>query len=329
VRWLVKEPVMPGEEETDVIHLHNLHPDYFNVFALPGLSRRKRVVWTLHDMWAFTGHCGYSLECSRWLSGCGRCPHLDVHPAVPRDLTAIEWRLKRCAYKRVALSVAAPSRWLLSQATQSILKPRKVALIPYCLDTDIYRPSNGGAARKRLGISDHAFVALWAGFDFSEPRKGGARIASALALLPPKVARETVLVTMGKKPSVSATGHQVRTVHAGYISSDAEKAEIYSAANVFLFASQADNFPVVVQESLACGTPVLAFDVGGVSELVAHEKNGCLVPDGDVAGFAAGIAWMAEDEAKRRSLGARASSIARERFGIEIQAQNYIEQLYL
>src|SRR6266478_2884385 len=111
----------PFYEQADVLNFHNLHDNYFNYLAISSLTARKPAVFTLHDMWSFTGHCSYSYDCERWKTGCGRCPHLDVYPAVPRDNTRIEWKLKKLIYDRANLSIVTPSNWLTEQAKQSIL----------------------------------------------------------------------------------------------------------------------------------------------------------------------------------------------------------------
>src|ERR1043166_10135633 len=103
---LTKSPLY---DEADILHLHNLHTQYFNYLALPALTKRKPAILTLHDMWPITGHCMNSFECERWRSGCGQCPHLDTYPSVKRDATAVEWKLKRGAYHHSRLNIVAPT----------------------------------------------------------------------------------------------------------------------------------------------------------------------------------------------------------------------------
>src|SRR5207249_2562667 len=100
-------------EPPDVFHAHNLHGGYFDLRLLPALSRRSPFVLTLHDAWLLSGHCAHSLDCERWLGGCGACPDLSLYPAVKRDATAQNWQQKRRIYADARLHVATPSRWLM------------------------------------------------------------------------------------------------------------------------------------------------------------------------------------------------------------------------
>jgi hypothetical protein len=114
----------PWFREADVLQLFNLHGGWFAYTALPRLTRLKPTVWRLSDMWAMTGHCGYSYECERWLTGCGCCPHLDEYPALRRDRSAANWRIKEWVYARTGLTLVAPSAWLADVARRSPLLSR-------------------------------------------------------------------------------------------------------------------------------------------------------------------------------------------------------------
>ncbi|WLT39517.1 glycosyltransferase [Synechocystis sp. B12] len=107
-----KIPEYSFYQQSDILNLHNLHGDYFNYLALPKLTKEKPAVWTLHDMWSFTGHCAYSYDCKKWQSGCGNCPYLDVVPVIPRDNTAVEWRLKNWIYQCSNIAIVTLSNWL-------------------------------------------------------------------------------------------------------------------------------------------------------------------------------------------------------------------------
>jgi hypothetical protein len=114
-------PKLNDYQTADVLNLHNLHYGFFNYLAISKLTQTKPAVFTLHDMWSFTGHCAYSYDCERWQMGCGRCPYPKTYPAIQRDSTALEWKLKDWVYARSNLTIVAPSRWLMRQAERSML----------------------------------------------------------------------------------------------------------------------------------------------------------------------------------------------------------------
>src|SRR5579859_8065652 len=151
----------PWVREASVLQLGNVHGGFFAYPFLPLLARSKRVVWTLHDMWAFTGHCGYSLDSDRWLTGCGKCPHLDTWPSIRRDGTRINWRVKKAVYGTLDATIVTPSRWLAALAERAPLMQRfDIRVIPYGLDTDLFAPSPRAEARRELGLDPDARLVL-------------------------------------------------------------------------------------------------------------------------------------------------------------------------
>ncbi|HVX31203.1 MAG TPA: glycosyltransferase, partial [Nitrolancea sp.] len=148
----------------NIVHLHNLHGGYFDLRLLPHLSRLVPLVATLHDAWLLSGHCAHSLDCERWLTGCGACPDLTIYPAIRRDATAGNWRRKRAIYAQSRLFVATPSQWLMRKVEQSILAPAvaEARVIPNGVDLSIFRPGDRQAARAELGIPQDAHVLVFA-----------------------------------------------------------------------------------------------------------------------------------------------------------------------
>ena len=181
----------------DVVHLHNLHGVAFSYLALPALAARKPLVWTLHDMWPITGHCGFSLGCERWRTGCGRCPHLEVYPYAARDATRWEWRWKRAAVNRARPRLAAPSRWLCHLADEAFPTLAPAHHIPYSIDTGVFRPRSPADARSTLGLPADRVLLLSAASDLAEPRKGGHLLAEAMRKIPDAVLQYAALVTLG------------------------------------------------------------------------------------------------------------------------------------
>ena len=126
--------------DADILHIQGIHTGFFNYLALPWLSAEKPTVLTLHDAWPLTGHCSCSYDCDRWKIGCGECPHPDFHPAIQRDNTRLEWKLKNWVYHHSNLTIVTISNWLTEQARQSMLNFLPIHRIPNGVDTEGFFP---------------------------------------------------------------------------------------------------------------------------------------------------------------------------------------------
>jgi glycosyltransferase involved in cell wall biosynthesis len=301
----------PWFRAADVVQLHNTHGSYFSHSALPLLTRRRPVVWFLHDMWAFTGHVTYAYDCERWLHGCGSCPYLGEYPRLERDTTALLWRWKRFLYAHSSLTIVAPSRWLAGLAERSPLLGSFAAhAVPNGVDLEQFRPRERRAARLRLGLDPERPMILFAGADLADRRKGGDLLRHALLTLD----RDVQLAVAG---GASVPGLDATTL--GTLDQE-EMAYAYAAADLYVLPSRADNFPNTAVESAACGTPVVAFRVGGVPEIVTHLETGWLADPEDAGSLAEGIRMLLDDDALRSRLGETARRRALAEFGIALQA---------
>jgi len=312
-------------QQAELINFHNLHCTRFSYLAIPKLTANKPAIFTLHDMWSFTGHCAYSFDCQRWQTGCGKCPYPDTYPRIRRDNTALEWKLKDWVYRRSNLTIVTPSRWLAEQAQQSLLKRFAIHHIPNGIDTDAYQPLDQQLCRKVLGISHHKNVLMFGAQSLKDPRKGGDLLLEALALLPESLKAETLLLTIGSGGEVIAKTVGMPHLSLDYVGSDRLKSVAYSAADLFLFPTRADNLPLVLQESLACGTPMVSFKVGGVPDLVRPNRTGYLAEAENPQEFCQGVMQLLEDAPLRQQMSANCRAIALEEYPLELQAKRYIE----
>jgi glycosyltransferase involved in cell wall biosynthesis len=307
----------PWFRAADVVQLHNLHGSYFSFTALPVLSRRRRVVWLLHDQWAMTGHVAYSFDCERWRTGCGSCPYLAEYPRLGRDTTALLWRLKRAAYARSRLTLVVPSRWLLELVRDSPLLARfPTHHIPNGIDSALFAPGSAAAARKRLDLPRDRQIVFFAAADLGERRKGLDLLVAALRRLD---GRPLLVVAGG--------GHapdEVETRSLGAVS-DAMLADAYRAADVFAVPTLAEVLGRAAQESIACGTPCVSFDRGGVTEVVRHLETGYQVAFGDVEAFADGLRTLLGDRELLARLSERCRRVALEEYGVDLQVRRYAE----
>jgi glycosyltransferase involved in cell wall biosynthesis len=311
-------------QEADIINLHNLHSGAFNYLALPRITKHKPTVFTLHDMWSFTGHCAYSYNCDRWKIGCGKCPHLESYPAVKRDNTAIEWKLKNWIYDRTNLTIVTLSSWLTEQVKQSMLARFPIQQIPNGIDTQAYQPIESDKCRDILGIPQNKKVLLFAAQNLQNYTKGGDLLVKALSCLPESLKQETILLTIGKDDGTIAATVGLEILNLGYINDDHQKSVAYSAADLFILPTRADNLPLVLQESMACGTPMISFKVGGVSDLVRPEITGYLAQPEDAQDLAKGIVKLLEDQSLREKMSQNCRAIAIKEYSLELQVKRYL-----
>jgi glycosyltransferase involved in cell wall biosynthesis len=313
--------------DADIINFHVIHSNFFSYLALSRLTQTKPGVFTLHDMWSFTGHCAYSYECMRWKNGCGQCPYPDTYPPIHHDGTYWEWKLKDWVYSRSNLTIVAPSRWLTEQAKSSMLSRFHIHHIPYGVDTSAYKPLDPKLCRAALGISQNKHVLLFSAVDLKDARKGGDLLAKALAQLPDTFKQDCLLLTLGNGTHQLASVVDIPMVNLGYVSSDRLKSIAYSAADLFIFPTRADNLPLVLQESMACGTPMISFNIGGVSDLVRPGLTGYLAQPEDIDDFCQGIVDLLDDNTKRQIMGKNCRRIALDEYTLDLQAKRY-QHLY-
>ena len=267
----------------DVIHIHNIHGYFLNYKILfDWLSRcGKQVIWTVHDCWLFTGHCYHYMNagCDKWKYGCGQCPQTREFPkSWLIDRSAKNWRDKKnafCSIPSDKMTIVTVSDWLKGEMQQSFLKDFRYKVIHNGIDTDVFKPSDGTAVRKRYGIGDRKMymgaASIWS------TAKGLDDFISMASMLTP----QEVIVLVGldknqmtRKPANIIGIPRTSDVH--------ELAELYSAADAFLNLTYQDNYPTVNLESISCGTPVVTYRTGGSPESVTGQC-GMVTDCGDVA----------------------------------------------
>jgi glycosyltransferase involved in cell wall biosynthesis len=316
--------------DADILNLHSIHGGFFNYLALPSLTARKPTAFTLHDMWSFTGHCSYSYDCDRWKIGCGKCPYPDIHPRIRRDNTRLEWKLKNWIYSRSNLAIVTISSWMTELAKQSMLNHLPIYQIPNGVDTELYTPLDREQCRSLLGIPQKRKVLMFSArsMDKLHPdgfRKGTDLLLNSLQALPRSLKAETTLILLGEGGEALAEAVGIQIVDLGYVSNDRLKAAAYSATDLFVFPTRADNMPLVLLESMACGTPMVSFRIGGVPDLVRHGVTGYLAEPENAKDLRNGIVQLLEDEALRHYMAQQCRVVAVDEYPLERQIQRYIE----
>jgi glycosyltransferase involved in cell wall biosynthesis len=312
-------------EDSDVLDIHCFHSGTFSYLSLPALTSRKATVFTFHDMWPFTGHCHASLECNRWKTGCGKCPHLDIQPPVQRDGTAIEWILKNWVYGRSKFTIVTPSKWLHDQVKESMLRNFPVHIIPHGVDTEVFKPLPKDSCQVKLNIPLGKKVLLCAMETMQRPLKGIDLLVEALGQLPQDLRNDCVLLFFGQSNSDIIKQIKIPVIELGYLHDDRAKAEAYSAADVFIQPSRAESFGLVALESIACGTPVIAFGVGGLTEVVRHGITGIIARPEDPRDLSEQVVqYFRQDHTLRTAMSNRCRNIAKREYSIHLQVERYI-----
>ena len=311
----------------------NLNPDVINIhwtgsafLRWETLARFKQpVVWTLHDMGAFTGGCFYAHDCQGYTASCGKCPQLGSHRE--RDLSRWVWRRKAKAWRNLDLTVVSPSRWLAKCAGESSLfGDVTIKVIPNGVDVNKYRPITKSVARELLGLAQDKHIIMFGSFNAtSDRRKGFHLLQPALQSLSQSGwGDKAQVVVFGASHGSNSPELGFKTDYLGTLKDDLSLALAYSAADVFVLPSLQENLANTVIEALACGTPCVAFDIGGMPDMIEHEANGYLVKPLQVEDLAAGIAWVLDNPERRKKLSDNAREKVVQEFTQEIQANRYL-----
>jgi glycosyltransferase involved in cell wall biosynthesis len=282
-----------GQLHPDVLHLHWCQTNFVPTSTLPRLN--YPIVWTFHDMWAFTGGCHYTDGCDHYLRECGRCPILPSANA--RDLSHWLWKQKRGAYRRLSksLRIVCPSNWMAGLARQApLLEGVPVHVIPNPISPETFRPIDKKTARRLLGLPEKGHLLLMGAASTGDRRKGFDLLDTALHQYAAKPDAEPLgLVTLGTRNTVPpGTAKGLTTWNIGFLQDEVSLCALYNSVDVVALPSREENLSNTLAEALCCGIPCLAFAIGGNGDLIRHEVNGYLAKPGDTADMAAGLTWL-------------------------------------
>jgi glycosyltransferase involved in cell wall biosynthesis len=311
-------------EKPDIVHLHCVWTAFVPPDALPKFN--CPVVWTLHDTLPFTGGCVYPSGCARYEQRCGACPQ--IRSKNERDISRFAWKRKKRAWTGVDLSLVAPSKWMAGIASKSSLFGKfPLNVIAYGVNTEIFKPIQKEIARNILGLeTENPLILFGAASSEADKRKGFDLLCKSLDLLAAKgLAERAEVMTFGGTMSSQGSLAGFKTHKLGFFSDDTSLAIMYSCADVFVSSSVEDNLPNTVIEALACGVPCVAFNIGGMPDMIDHKVNGYLAEPFYPEDLARGIAWVLEDENRRQQLSQDAREKALKEYSSEIQAQRYVE----
>jgi glycosyltransferase involved in cell wall biosynthesis len=312
----------------DIAHLHwvAFMADYPSFFR--SMPRHIPIIWTLHDMSAFTGGCHYSGGCDRFKSGCGNCPQ--VHRSSHRDVSAAGFRVKRRSLRGRQLTVVSPSHWLCQLAKQSVVWPDRTTfhVIRLGFDLNELRPAEKTDAKAQFGMNGDSVTIGFGADDIQNRRKGFDLLASALSQIDTHTNLECLVLGGGANATCESElvrrNGRLRMRPVGYLSCQKEIAQFFSACDLVVVPSREDNSPQIGLEAMACGTPVVAFNVGGISEYVIDGVTGLTANPNDSADLARKIRTLVEDRELRRRFAERGLERIRSEYEIGLQTRKYL-----
>jgi len=299
----------------DIVNLHWVGSGFLQLESLRKI--KQPIVWTLHDMWAFTGGCHYTDGCDHYLNQCGACPQLGSQ--LNLDLSHWNWTRRERLFKHLNLTIVAPSQWLVNCAKESpLLQGCRIEPIAYGLDLTIYQPYDKAEARSLLKLpQDKPLILFGASDATSDRRKGFHLLVESLQYLK--------LIEWKIKPEIVIFGASHGTLNCdffvhylGILQDDLTLALAYSSADVFVAPSVQDNLPNTVLEAIACGTPTVAFRIGGMVDLIGD--SGYLAQPWDTEELAQGIRWVLTMDGAMKG---QARQRAEQRFSLTQQASAY------
>jgi len=310
----------------DVISLHNTHGGYFETALLKRISKLASVVWTLHDMWSFTGNAAHTFGDTSWKS-MTNAPHLTrIYPAIGVNTGSFLLRQKREIYGKSDLAIVTPSRWLYDLARQSpVFEGKEILQINNGVDLGVFFKRDKATIRKSLGIAQEAKVLMFSADQLTGNLwKGGEDLIQVLRFINEKTDSPIHLLITGLGSLEAVQGMNNFVIHQkGYVKDPDTMARYFSASDIFIYPTRADNLSNVLIEAIACGTPCVSFDIGGCSEIIQDDFTGKIIPPSGIMTMAMATLELLDRPTQLESFGRNAVDHARRNFSLEEMGHRY------
>ena len=277
-------------KEADIIHFHWINQGFLSLKDIEALVKlNKPIVWTMHDMWPCTSICHHARDCEKFQTGCESCFFLK---SKGKDLSTSVFDKKLSLYKDANITFVGCSRWLSGRAKKSyLLQDKTVLSIPNPIDTEVYHPMDQGTARELLGLPSGKKLLLFGALNVTDKRKGIDYLIAALR----KIEKQDVELVVFGQVKDDIRGLFPVPIHSmGYLSDESKIVALYNAVDIFITSSLEENLPNTIMESMACGTPCVGFEIGGIPEMIDHKINGYVTNYKDANDLANGIQWVLE-----------------------------------
>jgi len=313
----------PWYYDADLLHLQLLHGgQFFSLFNLPIMSRKRPCLWTLHDPWMTTGHCIHPLDCPRWQTGCGSCPDLGLPIVARGDNTALAWKIKRWVMARGNIELVVSSPWMEQRVSQSpILGHLPVHRIPFGLDPAIFHEQDKAACRAAFAIPPKAKVLAFRESAPSYRLKGIEYIVQALERL--EASEPVFMLAFEGRGEVTFPRHKYVTIELGWVNDPQLLATALGAADMFLMPSLAESFGLMAVEAMACGTVPIVFEGTALPGVIGD--GGVTVPSQDSEALAGAIARLWDDEQEYAALRDRGLEIVKQDYTLELYVRRHLE----
>lgn len=319
---------LPEFKEADVIHLAWINQGFLSLNVIRKIiNSGKAIVWTMHDLWPATGICHFTLGCEAYKGQCRKCFFLPGGGNAT-DLSTRVFNKKKKLYYNSGIHFVACSKWLGSSAKQSsLLSGLQLSVIPNPIDTHVFCPKDKRAARLHSTLPEDKRIILFVSQRVTMERKGMAYFIKAISLLAerhPEMKENTAIAILGGRADEVVSQLALPSFPLGYIRNERQLVDIYNSADVFVIPSLDDNLPNTIMEAMACGVPSVGFKVGGIPEMIDHQKNGYVANFKDADDLAAGIHWVL-DEADNEDLKKRCVQKVMSCYSQRSVAMKYVE----
>lgn len=309
----------PLVKDADIIHLHWINQGFLSLKDIEELVKlNKPIVWTMHDMWPCTGICHYARDCEKFQMICESCFFLK---SKGKDLSTSVFDKKLSLYKEANITFVGCSRWLSGKAKKSyLLRDKTVLSIPNPIDTEVYHPMDQDMTRELLGLPSGKRLLLFGALNVTDKRKGIDYLIEALR----KIEKQDVELVVFGQAKDDIRGLFPVPIHSmGYLSDESKIVALYNAVDMFITSSLEENLPNTIMESMACGTPCVGFEIGGIPEMIDHKINGYVASYKDASDLANGIRWVLEHE-DQQALSDACVKKVQENYTEEVVAKQYM-----
>lgn len=282
-------------KEADIIHLSWINQGMLSLKSVKKIIKSgKPIVWTMHDAWAATAICHYTRGCEWFTTRCADC-RLLPNGGGDNDLAAKVWRRKKKLFNDCGIHFVTCSRWLEGEAKRSaLLQGQYITSIPNPIDTHVFRPIDKKEALQRAGLPEGKRIILFVSQRVTTKRKGMHFLVEAIEKMvaaKPETKESTILAILGGHAEEMVGQLALPVFPLGYVNDERKIVAVYNAADVFVLPSMEDNLPNTIMEAMACGVPCVGFRIGGIPEMIDHQKNGYLAQAGNADDLATGISW--------------------------------------
>lgn len=330
-QWLPFSPKVvlktAREFQPDIISLHNTIGGYFVTNDLIELSKIAPIVWTLHDMWAFTGNAAHTFGDDSWKQMKTAKGEKKIFPWI--GLNTGEWLLKQKQeiYENSNVTIVAPSKWLYDLAVQSpVFDNKSIHHIYHGIDLNKFKRLDQSAIRKKLNIPNDVKVLMFSAEKLAKNYwKGGKDLLDILQIINSNTKEKLYLIALGKGDLKQLNEFEnFKIIRPGFITSEQEMIEYYSAADLFLYPTRADNLPLSLIEPIACGLPCVTYDIGGCKEIIRDDMSGYVIPPFDKNAFADSVLNTLFNDKGISELSQNSRKLASELFDIGLMQKIYL-----